>query len=83
MADRYQQRLKVHLDESWAEWLNGMRIKQRPDGTMTITRNGADQAALLGLLRRIRDLVMPLISFNLLEFAPALPLKTMLEADNR
>lgn len=66
MYETYQFRLKGHLDKSWAEWLNDMSIVQRPDGTTLITGQIADQAALFGLLSRLRDLGMPLLSVNIL-----------------
>lgn len=67
MHETYQFRLKGHLDKSWAEWLNDMSIVQQPDGTTLITGQIADQAALFGLLNRLRDLGMPLLSVNNLE----------------
>jgi len=66
MKEIYQFRLKGHLDKSWAEWLNDMSIDQRRDGTTAITGHVADQAALFGLLSRIRDLRLPLLSVNIL-----------------
>jgi hypothetical protein len=66
MYETYQFRLKGHLDESWASWLSDMSIIQRPDGTTLITGQIADQAALIGLLSRLRDLGMPLLSVNIL-----------------
>jgi hypothetical protein len=67
MDETYQFRLNRHLDESWSEWLNDMIIEQQPDGTTLITGQIADQAALFGLLSRVRDLGMPLLSVNILE----------------
>ena len=67
MDETYQFRLNRHLDESWSEWLNDMSIEQQPDGTTLITGQIADQAALFGLLSRVRDLGMPLLSVNILE----------------
>ncbi|HSG18944.1 MAG TPA: hypothetical protein VLE70_21800 [Anaerolineae bacterium] len=67
MVETCQFRLKGHLDKSWAEWLNDMSIVQRPDGTTLITGQIADQAALFGLLSRLRDLGLPLLSVNILE----------------
>ena len=67
MEKTYQFRVRGYLDESWATWLSGMNIEQQPDGSTTITGKVKDQAALFGLLSRIRDLGMPLISVNLLE----------------
>jgi hypothetical protein len=66
MDETYQFRLKGHLDESWAEWLNDLSIDQQTDGTTLITGRLADQAALFGILSRLRDLGMPLLSVNAL-----------------
>ena len=67
MGESYQFRLKGHLDESWAAWLDDMSIEQQPDGTTLITGQIIDQAALFGLLSRLRDLGLPLLSVNILE----------------
>lgn len=65
MGKRYQFRLKGHLDESWAEWLDDMSIERQSDGTTLITGPIVDQAALFGLLSRLRDLSLPLLSVNI------------------
>jgi len=66
-CNRYQFRLKGHLDESWVEWLSDMSIDHQHDGTTLITGQVTDQAALFGLISQLRDLGMPLLSVNLLE----------------
>ena len=65
--EMYQFRLKGHLDNRWAEWLGNMVIEHQPDGTTLITGPVADQAALFGILSRIRDLGTPLLSFTVLD----------------
>ena len=63
----YQIRVKGHLDGSWSEWLGGLAIAHHPDGTTALTGPIADQSALYGLLVKIRDLGLPLISVNHIE----------------
>ena len=60
----FEIRLQGHLDDQWAEWFDGMTIITQPDGTTILTGPVADQAALQGLLRRIADLGMTLLSVN-------------------
>ena len=61
---RYEIRVQGHLDARWAAWFDGLAIAHGSDGTTTIEGPVADQAALHGLLQRIRDLGLPLISVN-------------------
>lgn len=63
-ARRYEIRLKGHLDADWAEWLGGMSLTHASDGTTVLAGPVADQAALHGLLQRLRDLGVTLISVN-------------------
>ena len=58
----YQIRVKGHLGPRWAAWFGGMTITLEDDGETLLTGPVADQAALHGLLRKVRDLGMPLIS---------------------
>jgi len=60
-------RLQDHLDDRWAEWFDGMTITPQGDGTTILSGPVADQAALQGLLRRIADLGMTLLSVNAVE----------------
>ncbi len=55
-------RVEGHLDERWADWLEGLRFTHESDGTTTLTGPLADQAALHGVLNRIRDLALPIVS---------------------
>lgn len=59
---RYEIRLKGHLDEKWASWFEGMTLTREACGETLLQGQVADQAALHGLLRRIRDLGLPLLS---------------------
>jgi hypothetical protein len=61
---RYEIRVQGHLDTRWAAWFDGLTIAPDSDGTTTIEGPVADQAALHGLLQKIRDLGLPLISVN-------------------
>ena len=58
----YEIRLKGHLGTRWAAWFDGLSIAHGSDGTTTISGQVADQAALHGLLQKVRDLGLPLIS---------------------
>jgi hypothetical protein len=60
----YRIRLEGHLDPSWSEWLDGMTITTEENGETLLTGVVVDQAALHGLLERIRDLNLILISIN-------------------
>jgi hypothetical protein len=61
-ARRYEIRLAGHLDTHWAAWFDGLSLRYESDGTTTIHGPVADQAALHGLLQRVRDLGLPLVS---------------------
>lgn len=67
MSPVFAIRLQDHLDDRWAEWFDGMTITPQPDGTTILSGPVADQAALQGLLRRIADLGMTLLSVNAVE----------------
>ena len=64
MAGIYQIRLKGHLDPRHAEWFDGFTMTLRPNGETMLIGKVVDQAALYGLLIRIRDLGIPLLSVN-------------------
>jgi hypothetical protein len=59
---RYEIRLKGHLDSRWAAWFDGLGLTNESDGTTTIRGPVADQAALHGLLQKVRDIGLPLVS---------------------
>ena len=63
-AGWYEIRVKGHLDTRWAAWFDGLAIARGSDGITIIHGPVADQAALHGLLQKIRDLGLPLISVN-------------------
>jgi hypothetical protein len=58
----YQIRIKGHLDPGWTDWFGGLTITLEEDGETLLTGPVVDQAALHGLLRKVRDLGLPLIS---------------------
>ncbi len=60
----YQIRLKGHLDSQWTHWFNGLAITLEEDGDTLLSGPVADQAALHGLLKKVRDLGMILVSVN-------------------
>jgi hypothetical protein len=61
-AGRYEIRLKGHLDNRWASWFDGLTLTTCSDGTTTIRGIVVDQSALHGLLQKVRDIGLPLIS---------------------
>ena len=63
----YQIRLKGHLDDQWADWFGGLTITLEEDGNTLLTGPVVDQAALFGLLKKVRDLGMPLVSIDCVE----------------
>jgi hypothetical protein len=64
---RYQIRLQGHLGLQWTAWFEGLTITLEEDGVTLLTGPVIDQAALYGLLRKTRDLGMPLLSVNRVE----------------
>jgi hypothetical protein len=66
-AGRYEIRLKGHLDSRWATWFDGLSLSSENDGTTIVSGVVADQAALHGLLHKVRDIGLPLISVTRVE----------------
>jgi hypothetical protein len=64
---RYEIRLKGHLAPRWAAWFDGLSLVHRSDGTTIIHGFVADQAALHGLLQKVRDIGLPLVSVTQVE----------------
>jgi len=58
----YEIRLKGRLDARWADWFDGLTLTQESDGTTVLSGSVVDQAALHGLLGKVRDLGLPLIA---------------------
>lgn len=61
----YQIRIQGHLGPHWAGWFEGLTVTLE-DGDTLLTGPVIDQAALYGLLKKVRDLSMPLLSVNLI-----------------
>lgn len=60
----YQIRIKGHLGSQWKVWFEGLTITLEQDGDTLLTGQVIDQAALHGLIKKVRDLGMPLLSVN-------------------
>jgi hypothetical protein len=76
-VERYEIRLTGRLDAHWAAWFDGLTVSHESNGTTVISGPIADQAALHGLLQRVRDLGLPLVSVTRLE--PERPATTGIE----
>ena len=60
----YRIRIKGHLGRQWLEWFEGLTITMEEDGNTLLQGPLIDQAALHGILKKVRDLGMPLLSVN-------------------
>jgi hypothetical protein len=67
----YQIRVKGHLGHEWTDWFEGLTIMLEEDGDTLLTGPVIDQAALHGLLKKVRDLGMPLVSVSPFEHGQA------------
>ncbi len=67
----YEIRIKGHLDDQWDAWFGGLTITLEDDGNTLLAGPVVDQAALYGLLRKVRDLGIPLISVMRVEDSQA------------
>jgi hypothetical protein len=63
----YQIRIEGHLGRQWTDWFEGLTITLEDNGETLLTGPVVDQAALHGLLKKVRDLGMPLLSVNRVE----------------
>jgi hypothetical protein len=64
---RYELRVEGHLDGHWTSWFDGLRLTHESDGTTTLHALVPDQAALHGLLTKVRDLGATLISVEVVD----------------
>lgn len=65
--DVYQIRIKGHLGSHWSDWFEGMDFNEEEDGELIMSGHVVDQTALHGLLKKVRDLGLPLISIARIE----------------
>ena len=66
-AGRYEIRIKGRLDSRWTSWFDGLTVTPEGDGTTLIHGQIVDQAALHGLLQKVRDMGVPLVSVEHVE----------------
>ncbi|MGY1806952.1 hypothetical protein ACI8AF_06235 [Blastococcus sp. SYSU D00669] len=67
---RYEIRLTGQLDRRWAAWFDGLTLTPADDGTTSLRGPLADQAALHGVLQKVRDLGLPLLAVTRLDAEP-------------
>lgn len=72
----YQIRLKGHLGREWTDWFEGLTITLEEDGDTLLTGPVIDQAALHGLLKKVRDLGLPLVSVVPIQFDDTHPYRS-------
>ena len=77
----YQIRIKGHLGSQWTDWFEGLTITLEEDGDTLLTGPVVDQAALHGLLKKVRDLGMPLVSVNQVQFNETHPYRSKKEKE--
>ena len=70
---RYRIRIRGHLDPLWSTWFDSLTVTQADDGTTELAGPLADQAALFGLLARLRDLGATVLLVELLSAGPGQP----------
>ena len=62
--NNYEIRVEGHLDPEWSEWLDGLTISYDGEGNTVLRGSLVDEAALHGVLMKIRDLAVPLLAVN-------------------
>ncbi|MET0780439.1 MAG: hypothetical protein ABWZ16_02830 [Microbacterium sp.] len=72
----YELRVGRHLDDRWVGWFGDLTMTREPDGTTTMRGPVADQAALHGILIKIRDLGMVLLAVRPIDVAPSVNMNT-------
>jgi hypothetical protein len=78
----YEIRLKGHLGRQWTDWFGGLTITLEDSGDTLLTGPVVDQAALFGLLRKVRDFGMPLVSVIQVQFNETHPYRSTKETNN-
>jgi len=79
----YQIRIKGQLNSQWTVWFEGLTITLEEDGNSLITGPVVDQAALHGLLKKVRDLGLPLVSVSPVEPGPPTKLGSLDQARDK
>ena len=64
MPTHYHIRVRGHLDSSWSDWLDGLKISYEPDGISDMIGTITDQAKLISILTKIHNLNLEIISVN-------------------
>ncbi len=77
----YQIRLRGHLGDEWSDWFEGMTITLEEGGDMLLTGPVIDQAALHGLLKKVRDLGMILVSVSQIQSNETQPYRSKEEKE--
>ena len=75
----YQIRIRGHLGSEWTDWFEGLTIRLEEDGDTLLTGPVVDQAALHGLLKKVRDLGMTLVSVGQVQFNETHPTRSKKE----
>ena len=70
-GDWYEIRVQGRLDDRWSSWLDGLDLSRRDDGTTVLSGPLPDQAALHGVLHKVGDLGLPLLSVTRADPSPA------------
>jgi hypothetical protein len=66
-AGRYEIRIEGHLETRWAAWFDGLSLSHESDGSTILRGPVVDQAALHGLLQKVRDVGLPLVSVTYID----------------
>ncbi len=66
-GDVYRIKVKGHLDSSWSEWFEGLALTNEANGSTTLTGIVSDQAALHGLIAKVRDMGLSLLLVEYVE----------------